>query len=77
VHVLDRRPAQLVATDRSRVALDRLVERGGALQSAILLVVGPLDEQQVGELLDHLQRVGHPARPHRIPDPVDLVAHLP
>jgi hypothetical protein len=36
-------------------------------------VVQAADEQQVGDLLDHLQRVGDAAGPEGIPDLVDLV----
>ena len=37
-------------------------------------VVEPLDEEQVGDLLDHFQRVGDAAGPEGIPDVVDLAA---
>jgi len=40
-------------------------------------VVEALDEQQVGNLLDDLERVGDAAGPERIPDAVDLIAEFP
>jgi len=35
-------------------------------------VVEPLDEQQVRDLLHHLQRIGYTSRPEGVPDLVDL-----
>ncbi len=37
-------------------------------------VIQPPDEQQVGDLFNHLQRIGNAARPEGIPDSVDLAA---
>ena len=36
-------------------------------------LVQPLGEQQIGDLLDHRQRVGHAAGPEGVPDLVDLI----
>lgn len=40
-------------------------------------IVEALDEEQVGDLLDHPEGIGHPARPEGIPDLVDLGADWP
>ncbi len=37
-----------------------------------LEVVEALEEEEVGELLDHLEGIGDPARPEGVPDAVDL-----
>jgi hypothetical protein len=37
-------------------------------------LVKALDEDQVGDPLDHLQRIREPARPEIVPDAVDLIA---
>jgi len=42
-----------------------------------LQVVQAAKEEQVGDLLDHLQRVADAARPEGIPDAVDLALELP
>jgi putative transposase len=39
-------------------------------------VVEALDEEQVGDLLDHRERVGHPARPEGIPDLQDVFEYI-
>jgi hypothetical protein len=39
-------------------------------------VVQPAQEQQVGDLLDDLQRVGDTAGPEGIPDAVDLALEV-
>lgn len=39
-------------------------------------VIQPANEQQIGDLLDDLQRVRDASRPKRIPDPVDLAIEL-
>jgi hypothetical protein len=56
--------------------LDRLAECGGLALLQLLHLIEALDEDQVGDLLDHLQRVGEPARPEVVPDAVDLVAQF-
>lgn len=51
----------------------------GSLAPALLpgfQLIQPPNKQQVGELLQHLQRVGDAAAPEGIPDPIDLVAQL-
>ena len=44
--------------------------------SSVLQLVEALDEEQVGDLLDDLERIGDPARPEVVPDAVDLVAQF-
>jgi len=39
-------------------------------------VVEALDEEQVRDLLDHLERVGNAARPEGAPDLIDLAFEL-
>ena len=73
--VLEARPAQVVVAASSVVlalgkdaALDRLAEAGGLVLFERVQVVEPLDEEQIGDLLDHLERVGDAARPEGVPD---------
>jgi hypothetical protein len=56
--------------------LDRRAERGGLALLQLLHVVETSDEDQIGDLLDHLERVGQTARPEVVPDAVDLVAQF-
>ena len=70
--VLEMRPAQPVLVGRE----DRLVDgcagaRGLALLQGVKLVK-PLDEEQIGELLDDRERIRDAAGPHRGPDAVDF-----
>ena len=81
--MLEARPAQvlvglaaLVLALGEDAPLDRLAERGGLALLQLLHLVEALDEDQVGDLLDHLQRIGQPARPEVVPDAVDLVAQF-
>ena len=82
--VLEARPA--AGPRRARPAGDRPCPRERrAAPSACLSRVGlallqrvqvvePLDEEQVGDLLDDLERIGDAARPEGIPEGVDLTA---
>lgn len=82
--ILETRPAEIgvgpalvalaVVAFGEDVALDRLFERGGLLLFEQLQVIEPAEEEQVGDLLNHLKRVRNAARPERIPDAVDLIA---
>jgi hypothetical protein len=56
--------------------LDRLAERGGLALLQLLHLVEALDEDQVGDLLDDLERIGQASRPEVVPDAVDLVAQF-
>jgi len=72
-------PAQVVIRAVARVVAigkDPALQPGGlALLQGLQLVQSP-DEQQVGNLLDDLERVGDPAGPEAVPDLVDLVADI-
>lgn len=57
-------------------ALHRPAEARGFALLQRVEVVEPFQEQEIGDLLNHLQRVGNPAGPEAIPDPVDLVAEF-
>ena len=52
------------------------LSRVGLVLLERLQVVEPADEEQVGDLLDHLQRVGDAAGPEGIPDLVDLATNF-
>jgi hypothetical protein len=77
--MLEPRPAQilvgvaaLVCALREDAALQRSAERGGLALHDLLHLIETLDEDQVGNLLDHLQRVGEPAGPEIVPNPINL-----
>ena len=77
--VLEARPAQVLVGALLRVfalredaPLDRLLQPGGLVLFQRLQVVEPAQEEQVGDLLDDLERVGDAARPEGVPDAVDL-----
>ena len=53
-----------------------LAEPVGAVFLQLLTVVEPSDEEQVGDLLDDLERVADAPRPEGIPDAVDLALEL-
>ena len=76
LEVLEPRPAQVVLTGLEDRTLDRLAGAAGLVLRGRLQVVEPADEEQVGDLLDHLQGVGDAAGPERVPDPVDLALQL-
>jgi hypothetical protein len=66
----------LIRAFREDAAAHRLA---GTLAAALLQgfqLIQPPNKQQVGELFQHLQRVGDAAAPEGIPDPIDLVAEL-
>jgi hypothetical protein len=82
--VLEARPAQVlvraaaaaadaVAALRKDSALHRRLEPGRPVLLQRVQVVQPAQEERVGDLLDHLQRVRDAALPERVPDGVDLV----
>jgi hypothetical protein len=50
----------------------RRSEPGGAVLFQRVQVVQPAQEEQIGDLLDHLERVGDAAGPEGVPDLVDL-----
>ena len=53
--------------------LNRRLQPGGFVLFERVQVVEPLEEKQVGDLLDDFQRVGDAAGPEGVPDAVDLV----
>ena len=73
--VLVGRPARIVAF-REDAPADRLASRGSFGLLKRLQLVQALDEQQIGNLLHHVQRIRHPARPEVVPDRVDLVSNF-
>ncbi len=52
--------------------VDGLARASGFVFLEGVQLVEALDEEQVGKLLDHRERVRDAARPHRVPDLVDL-----
>ena len=77
--VLEARPAQVLVGAALGVLalgedppLHRLLEPGGLVLLQRVQVVQAAQEEQVGDLLDHLQRVGDAAGPEGVPDLVDL-----
>src|SRR6266481_1253575 len=67
----------LVLTRREYPPCDRLLKTVSLVLLASMRLVQPAHEQQVGDLLDHLERVGNATRPKGIPDPVNLGAKFP
>jgi hypothetical protein len=53
--------------------LDGPLEAQGLVLLQRLEFVEALQEEQVGDLLDHLERIADAARPEGIPDAVDLL----
>jgi hypothetical protein len=79
--VLETRPAQVVVIAalvvlpfREDALRHRLLEQVGLAFFQGVGVVEAADEEQVGDLLHHLHRVGDAARPEGVPDGVDLAA---
>ena len=78
--VLEARPAEVLVGPPLRILalredppLHRLLEPIGLVLLQRVHVVEPAEEEQVGDLLDHLQRVRDAAGPEGVPDAVDLV----
>src|SRR5262245_11388957 len=61
---------------RENAPLDRLVQGRGLALLQLLHLVEALDEDQVGDLLDHLERIGEAARPEVVPNVINLVSQL-
>ena len=70
--VLETRPAELVLLGGEDRILDGLAGAGSLGFFERVQLVESLDEEQVGELLDDRERIRDAARPHRVPDAVDL-----
>ena len=75
-HILVRTP-ELIGTFGEDRILNRLAGPRGFAFCGNLVVVKPLEEQQVGDLLDDLQRVGDASRPKSIPHAVYLRLQFP
>jgi hypothetical protein len=82
LEMLEMRPAEILVAPLPRVlaqgkhpALHRTFEPVRLRLLQRVEIVQPLDEEQVGNLLDHLQRIGNATRPERVPDGVDLIAN--
>ena len=73
--VLEHRPPEVLLAGAEPDAL-ALAGASGLLLGQRVEVIQAADEQQVGDLFDHLQRIGDAARPERIPDPVDIALQL-
>lgn len=81
--VLEVRPAQVlvvaafgIVAHRVDAALDRLAQADGLVLFQGVQIVEPALEQQVGDLLDHLDGVGNAAGPESVPDGIDLAAEF-
>ena len=70
--LLEAGPAQVVLAGGEHRLLDRLADAGGLALFQGVQLIQPLDEQQVGELLDDRKGVGDAAGPHGVPDAVDF-----
>ena len=78
--VLEARPAEVFIESAFRVAargkdapLHRPLEAVGFVFLQRVQVVEPAQEEEIGDLLDHLQRIRDAARPEGVPDAIDLV----
>jgi hypothetical protein len=78
--VLEARPAQVliraapgVLALREDAALYGLFQPGGLVLFQRVQVVQTAQEEQIGDLLDDLERVGDAAGPECVPNAVDLV----
>ena len=71
-HLLEPRPAQGVLVLAEDRFLDGAAGAGGLALAQRMQLVEPLDEEQVGELLDDGERVRDAAGPHAVPDAVDF-----
>ena len=67
-------PALGVSAFREDAMLQRLIQHQRLALFQRMRVIQASDEQQVGDLFNHLQRVGNAARPEGIPDSVDLAS---
>ena len=66
--------ADLVLTRREYAALNRLLKPISLVLLAGVRLVQPTHEQEIGDLLDHLERIGDAARPECVPHAIDLGA---
>src|ERR1700694_2143823 len=74
-HVLVRLAALILAV-RKDAPLQRRTQRSGLALLNFLHFVEAFDEDQIGDLLDDLERIGEATGPEIIPDAVDLAAQF-
>jgi len=77
VEVLEVAPPQVRLTGQERRVLDRATIDTRLLLREHLQVVQAAEEQEVGDLLDHLEGVADPAGPEGVPDAIDLALEVP
>ena len=68
--LFEARPAELVLLGGENRILDGFAGAGGLGLFECVQLVEPLDEEQVGELLDDRERIRDATGPHRVPDVV-------
>ena len=69
--------ADVILAGRKDPPLHRLARPVGAVLLGRMRLVQAADEQEIGDLLDYLDRIGDAARPERIPHIVDLGPKYP
>jgi hypothetical protein len=81
--VLEARPAEVLVGSLLRIlskgkdrVLYRFLEPGGLVLLQGMEIVEAPQEQEIGDLLDYLERVGNAPGPEGIPDAVDLIPDL-
>ena len=70
--ILEERRVQPILAFRKDALCHGTAKRAGLALFFSLEVVQALDEQEVGDLLDHRKRVRYTAGPETVPDTVDL-----
>ncbi len=73
IEILEVRPAQFALLRFKNGVVERFAEQIGLAFLPGVQFVQPLGEQQIGDLLDYRQRIGHAAGPERVPDLIDLI----
>lgn len=73
VEILEIRPAQIALLRFKNGVVDRLAKQIGLFLLRGMQFVQALGEQQIGDLLDHRQRIEYAARPEGVPDLIDLI----
>src|SRR5699024_12242646 len=69
-------PAQVLLAGQEHRILDGAAGHARLPLGEHLQIVEPADEQQVGDLLDHLDRIADAAGPEGVPDAVDPALQL-
>ena len=73
IEILETRPAQVALLWFKNGVVDDFVQQISLLFLRGMQIIQPLGKQQVRDLLDHRQRIGHAAAPERVPDLIDLI----